>query len=422
METIRRNEVEIMAPVGCYESLHAALDAGANSIYFGVEQLNMRAKSAFNFTLDDLAKIVDLAHQRGVKAYLTVNTILYDADLDDMRRIMDRAQSEGIDAVIASDQAAIAYARRIGLEVHISTQLNLSNIEAVAFYAQYADVMVLARELSIEQIEALHREIEQRDLRGPSGQRIRIEMFAHGALCMAISGKCYLSLHLTGCSANRGSCRQICRRSYTATDRETGDQIELDGPYMMSPKDLCTIDFLDRFLDAGVRVLKIEGRARSGEYVKRVVECYDAALHAIEEGTYTPEQAAQWKEQLQTVFNRGFWSGYYMGERSGEWSRKYGSSATMRKLFIGKITNFFAHIGVAEIAVEANPVSVGEEVFVSGETTGIVEFTVDEIRVALHPVAEAPQGVFCSIKTPQPVRRGDKLYKMVPVSSTPTAQ
>ena len=379
--TVKRSDVEIMAPVGCYESLAAAVQAGADSIYFGVEQLNMRARSSFNFTLDDLSRIVSEAGRHGIKTYLTVNTILYDEDLPEMRRIMDRARSEGVDAVIASDQAAIFYARSIGLEVHISTQLNLSNIETVAFYAQYADVVVLARELSLAQ---------------------------------AVSGKCYLSLHESAHSANRGSCRQICRRAYTVRDRESGEELVVDNKYIMSPKDLCTVDFLDRFLDAGVRVLKIEGRARSADYVKRVVECYDEALRAIEEGTYTPERAEQWKERLRTVFNRGFWGGYYMGARAGEWSRTYGSSATVRKVYVGKVTNYFARIGVIELQVEAAPLSVGEPVFLTGETTGVVEFVVEEIRVALKPVQEAPQGVLCSIKVPTLIRRGDKLFKTVP--------
>lgn len=346
--TVKRSDVEIMAPVGCYESLAAAVQAGADSIYFGVEQLNMRARSSFNFTLDDLSRIVSEAGRHGIKTYLTVNTILYDEDLPEMRRIMDRARSEGVDAVIASDQAAIFYARSIGLEVHISTQLNLSNIETVAFYAQYADVVVLARELSLAQVRAIADGIRSRDLRGPKGEPLRIEMFAHGALCMAVSGKCYLSLHESAHSANRGSCRQICRRAYTVRDRESGEELVVDNKYIMSPKDLCTVDFLDRFLDAGVRVLKIEGRARSADYVKRVVECYDEALRAIEEGTYTPERAEQWKERLRTVFNRGFWGGYYMGARAGEWSRTYGSSATVRKVYVGKVTNYFARIGVIE--------------------------------------------------------------------------
>ena len=419
MEKIKRDEIEIMAPVGCYESLAAAVQAGADSIYFGVEQLNMRARSSFNFTLDDLARIVATARENGIRTYLTVNTILYDEDLPEMRRILDRARREGVDAVIASDQAAIFYARSIGLEVHISTQLNVSNIESVAFYAQYADVVVLARELSLAQVQAIRRGILERDIRGPHGKPVKIEMFAHGALCMAISGKCYLSLHHTNCSANRGSCRQICRRAYEVRDKDTGEELEIENHYIMSPKDLCTVDFLDRFLEAGVRVLKIEGRARSAEYVKRVVECYDEALRAIEAGTYTPEKAEAWKQRLQTVFNRGFWGGYYLGERAGQWSSHYGSSATMRKVYVGKVTNYFSRIGVAEILVEAAPLEAGEEVFITGETTGVLEFTAEDIRVALKSAERVPQGVYCSVKTPSPVRRGDKLNKMVPSGKVP---
>lgn len=410
---MKRSDIEIMAPVGSYESLMAAIGAGADSVYFGVEQLNMRARSSFNFTLDDLAKIVSIAKKNGIKTYLTVNTIMYDRDLPVMRAVMDRAKAEGIDAVIVSDQAAIFYARSIGLEVHISTQLNLSNIESVAFYAQYADVVVLARELDIQQVNDIYRQIHERNIRGPRGELVKIEMFAHGALCMAISGKCYLSLHDASCSANRGSCRQICRRSYEVRDRDTGAELVIENNYIMSPKDLCTIDFLDRFIGAGVRVLKIEGRARSAEYVKRVVECYGEALKAIEDGTYTEEKAEAWKARLATVFNRGFWGGYYMGQRAGEWSDSYGSSATKRKVYVGKVTNYFKKLGVAEILVEASTLSTGEEAFIMGETTGVVEFVPDEIRVNLKPVDETVQGQYCSLKVPQLVRRGDKLYKMV---------
>ena len=410
---MKRSDIEIMAPVGSYESLMAAIGAGADSVYFGVEQLNMRARSSFNFTLDDLAKIVSIAKENNVKTYLTVNTIMYDQDLPVMRKVMDRAKAEGIDAVIVSDQAAIFYARSIDLEVHISTQLNLSNIESVAFYAQYADVMVLARELNIQQVRSIYDQIRERNIRGPRGELVKIEMFAHGALCMAISGKCYLSLHDTSCSANRGSCRQICRRSYEVRDRDTGAELVIENNYIMSPKDLCTIDFLDRFIEAGVRVLKIEGRARSAEYVKRVVECYGEALKAIEEGTYTEDKIEAWKTRLATVFNRGFWGGYYMGQRAGEWCDSYGSAATKRKVYVGKVTNYFKNIGVAEILVEASTLSIGEKVLIMGETTGVVEFVPDEIRVDLKPVDKAEQGVYCSVKVPQLIRRGDKLYKMV---------
>lgn len=410
---IKRSDIEIMAPVGSYESLAAALQAGADSVYFGVGQLNMRARSSYNFTLDDLSRIVAAASEKGVKTYLTVNTILYDEDLPAMRLVMDRAKQEGVDAVIVSDQAAIFYARSIGLEVHISTQLNLSNIESVEFYASFADVVVLARELGLHQVRAIYDAIRERDVRGPKGELVKIEMFAHGALCMAVSGKCYLSLHDSAASANRGNCRQICRRSYELRDRDTGAELVVDNEYIMSPRDLCTIDFLDKFLDAGVRVLKIEGRARSGEYVKRVVECYDEALTAIEDGTYTAERIEAWKMRLSEVFNRGFWGGYYMGARAGEWSSAYGSSATKRKVYVGRVTNFFKNISVAEVLVEATTVGPGEECFIMGETTGVAEFVPEEIYVNEKPVGEARQGEYCSLKVPSLVRRGDKLYKFV---------
>ena len=412
--TVKRSDVEIMAPVGCYESLAAAVQAGADSIYFGVEQLNMRARSSFNFTLDDLARIVATARENGIRTYLTVNTILYDEDLPEMRRILDRARREGVDAVIASDQAAIFYARSIGLEVHISTQLNVSNIESVAFYAQYADVVVLARELSLAQVQAIRRGILERDIRGPHGKPVKIEMFAHGALCMAISGKCYLSLHHTNCSANRGSCRQICRRAYEVRDKDTGEELEIENHYIMSPKDLCTVDFLDRFIGSGVRVLKIEGRARGAEYVKRVVECYDEALRAIEAGTYTPALAAGLKERLATVFNRGFWEGYYAGRPVAEHSQHYGSAATRRKVYVGKVTNFYKRISVAEVLVEAAPLSVGEDIFFMGATTGIAEQTLAELHdTDGTPAQSVAQGTLCAVHTDTPIHRGDQLYKFV---------
>ena len=410
---IKRKEIEIMAPVGSYESLMAAVRAGADSVYFGVEQLNMRARSSFNFTLEDLGRIVATARENGVKTYLTVNTVIYDGDLPVMRAVMERAKAEGVDAVIVSDQAAIFYAREVGLEVHISTQLNVSNIETLAFYAQFADVVVLARELNLKQVAEIYRQIRERDIRGPRGELVTIEMFAHGALCMAVSGKCYLSLHDSLNSANRGACRQICRRAYEVRDRDTGEELVIENHHIMSPKDLCTIDFLDRFIGAGVRVLKIEGRARSAEYVKRVVECYDEAVRAVEAGTYTPERAAEWKARLTTVFNRGFWGGYYMGQKAGEWSDVYGSAATKRKVYVGKVTNYFRNVGVAEILVEAAPLAVGEEVFMTGETTGIVEFTAEEIRFEHKKTDSVEQGKTCSLKVPEPVRRGDRLYKMV---------
>ena len=412
--SIKRSDIEIMAPVGCMESLHAAIAAGADAIYFGVGVLNMRARSSVNFTLDDLAEIVRTAHEANVKTYLTVNTILYDNEMEDMRAIIGRAAAEGVDAIIAADVAAIMYAREKGVEVHISTQCNISNISAVEFYAQWADVVVLARELSLEQIAYISQQIEERDIRGPKGEKVRIEMFAHGALCMSISGKCYLSEHEEHCSANRGACRQICRRKYLITDIQTGRELTVDGRYVLSPKDLCTVDFLDKFIGAGVRVLKIEGRARGAEYVKRVVECYDAALLAIENDEYTPEYATSLKERLATVFNRGFWEGYYAGRDVAEHSNHYGSSATYRKVYIGKVTNFFKKISVAEVLVEAAPLCEGDELLWMGETTGVVEMKAEGIVFEEQVVKEVTQGKYCSIKMPQPLRRGDKLYKMVP--------
>ena len=402
-----------MAPVGCMESLHAAINAGADAIYFGVGVLNMRAKSAVNFTLDDLANIVQIAHAAGVKTYLTVNTILYDNEMEAVREVIDRAVKEGIDAVIAADVAAIMYCRKVGMEVHISTQCNISNVEAAEFYAQWADVVVLARELSLEQIASITQELERRDVRGPRGERLRVEMFAHGALCMAISGKCYLSEHETGCSANRGACRQLCRRKYTITDKETGAALDVDGRYVLSPKDLCTVDFLDKFIGAGVRVLKIEGRARGAEYVKRVVECYDEALRAMERGEYTRELATSLKERLETVFNRGFWNGYYAGRPTVEHSENYGSSATKQKVYVGKVTNFFKKISVAEIQIEASTLDAGDTIFFMGATTGVVEQTAEEIHLANAPVAGVKQGDLCSIKIHEPIHRGDKLYKEI---------
>ncbi len=342
-----------MAPVGSWESLRGAIQGGADAVYFGVGALNMRSASSANFSLDDLAKIIGICREHGLKSYLTVNTVLYDDDLAAMRKIMDRAKTEGVTAVIASDLAAILYARSIDLPVHISTQLNVSNVDALAFYAQFADVVVPARELSLRQVGALHEQIVARDLRGPGGEPVKIELFAHGALCMAVSGKCYLSLHEAGFSANRGACRQLCRRSYEVRDKETGYELAIENQYIMSPKDLCTIDFLDEVIGAGVRVLKIEGRARSAEYVKRVCECYNEALEALAAGEYTPQRAGAWKKRLETVFNRGFWSGYYLGQRLGEWSRNYGSAATERKVYIGRVTNYFSRPGVAEIVPEA---------------------------------------------------------------------
>ena len=404
-----------MAPCGCYEALHAAIAAGADSVYFGVGQLNMRSASAANFTLDDLAKIVAIAHQHGKKAYLTVNTVVYEGEIETLHALLDRAAEEKVDAVIVSDQAAILYARSKGLEVHISTQLSISNSETVRFYSQWADTVVLARELSLEQVRGVYDKIERENICGPNGEKVKIEMFAHGALCMSVSGKCYLSLHATGCSANRGACRQICRHAYKLVDRDTGEELNAEGTYLLSPKDLCTIDFLDRFVDAGVRVLKIEGRARPAEYVKRVVECYDRALRAIEHGSFTPEKIAKLKAELSTVFNRGFWGGYYLNQPVVELSQNYGSSATVKKVYVGKVTNVFKKIKVAEVLVEASPLELGQKILISGETTGAVEFKPDQIWVDERPAEVAVQGKKCSIKLPQPVHRGDRLYKYVPV-------
>ena len=409
---MKRTDIEIMAPVGSYESLYAAINAGANSVYFGIGQLNMRSASAANFTADDMAEINRIAHEHGVKTYLTVNTIIYDTELKLMHEVVDRAKAEGVDAIIASDLAVILYAYHVGVEVHISTQCNISNSEAAKFYSQWADVVVLARELSLEQIAMVHKAIVEQDIRGPKGELLKIEMFSHGALCMSISGKCYLSEHETACSANRGACRQICRRKYTIQDKDSGEMLDIDGRYILSPKDLCTVDFLDKFIAAGVSVLKIEGRARGAEYVKRVVECYDLALRAIERGEYSREYAEELKVTLSKVFNRGFWGGYYACAKGVEHSTNYGSSATRRKVYVGKVTNYFKRLGVAEVLIEAAPLAVGDEILWMGETTGCVEQIVGEIRLDLNPVQSVKQGDVCSIKVEgSEIRRGDKLYK-----------
>ena len=403
-----------MAPVGSYEALNAAIAAGADSVYFGVEQLNMRAASSVNFTLDDLAEIVRVAHAAGVKTYLTVNIVIYDDELPVMRRIIDRAVAEGIDAIIATDLAAILYASEVGMEVHISTQSNISNVEAVRLFSQWADVVVLARELSLEQIASISEQIDKQNICGPRGEKVRIEMFAHGAMCMSISGKCYLSEHESHHSANRGACRPICRRKYTITDKETGHALDIDGQYVLSPKDLCTIDFLDKFIGAGVRVLKIEGRARGGEYVKRVVECYNEALMLMERGEYNAESVAPLKERLRTVFNRDFWGGYYAAKSMVEHSQHYGSSATLKKVYMGKVTNYFKRIGVAEVLVEACEVQEGDDLLFMGEKTGVVEQKAEGIMLDEKPTTGAKQGDYISLKTVQEVRRGDKVYKEVP--------
>lgn len=410
----KRTDIDLMAPVGSYESLMAAIQAGSNSIYFGIEQLNMRARSSNNFTFDDLRNIVSICEEHNVKTYLTVNTIIYDEEMEKMHKVVDAAAENHVTAIIASDIAVMQYARSKGVEVHASTQLNISNIEAVAFFAQFCDVMVTARELSLEQVKYITEQIRQRDIRGPKGELVKIEIFCHGALCMAVSGKCYLSLHEYNHSANRGACLQACRRAYRVTDIESGDELEIDNKYIMSPKDLCTIGFVNKIIDAGVSVLKIEGRARSCEYVKTVVECYDEALNSCFDGTYDREKIDGWKKRLETVFNRGFWDGYYMGQRLGEWSEVYGSRATKTKVYLGKVLNFFSKINVAEIKLEtAEELSVGDEILITGTTTGALQQTVDEIREDLKPVPKVVQGSLFSIKTNDVVRRGDKLYKIV---------
>ena len=404
---------EVMAPVGSRESLAAAIKAGADSVYFGIGQLNMRSHSANHFTIDDLREIASICSEAGVKTYLTVNTIIYGEDLEQMRLICDAAHAAGISAVIASDVAVMVYCREIGQEVHLSTQLNISNIEALKFYAQFADVVVLARELNMDQVAAIHREIEAQNICGPSGRQIQIEMFCHGALCMAVSGKCYMSLADAGRSANRGECIQICRRSYLLTDAETGNQIEVDNKYLMSPKDLKTVRFIDRLMQSGVRVFKIEGRARGPEYVYTVVRCYKEAIQAVLDGTFTEEKKDEWDERLATVFNRGFWDGYYQGQRLGEWNKNYGSNATERKQLVGKVVKYFSRLGVAEVAVEASEFSLGDKLLITGPTTGALWLTADEIRFDLKPVATAPQHKLVSIPVPEKVRPNDKLFKLI---------
>jgi putative protease len=408
--------IEIMAPVGSYESLMAAIQAGAGSVYFGVEHLNMRARSANNFTLDDLKEIALRAGKAGVKTYLTVNTVVFDEEAETLKKILHAAKEAGVSAVIASDLAVIQSCRAIGMEVHISTQLNITNYETVKFYAQFADVMVLAREMNIGRVWEISNKIKADNLRGPGGELIRLEMFVHGALCMATSGKCYLSLHEMNSSANRGSCMQSCRRAYVVTDKETGAQLEIENDYIMSPKDLKTIHFLNKILDAGVSVLKIEGRARSADYVKCVVECYREAANACLEGSFNAEKVAEWDKRLATVFNRGFWDGYYLGQRLGEWSGNYGSLATKRRVYLGKVTNFYNNIGVGEIKLETGSLKPGDEIQVTGLSSGVIQTVVEEVRVALEPVDEAPKGSYCSVAMPSKVRRSDKVYKIVDAS------
>ncbi|MDO5447159.1 MAG: peptidase U32 family protein [Prevotellaceae bacterium] len=411
MDTVPR--YEIMAPVGSRESLSAALQAGANSVYFGIGKLNMRSHSANHFTIDDLKEIAQICHEHDVKSYLTVNTVIYGEDIETMHEIVDAAVEAKISAIIACDIAVMLYCRQRGMEVHLSTQLNISNIEALKFYAQFADVVVLARELNLDQVAEIYRQIEEQNVCGPSGEHVRIEMFCHGALCMAISGKCYMSLDNAGRSANRGECMQICRRSYVVTDRETGDELEIDNKYVMSPKDLKTIRFIDRMMKAGVRVFKIEGRARSAEYVYTVVSCYKEAIAATVEGTFTDEKKNLWDERLSTVFNRGFWNGYYLGQRLGEWNKNYGSNATEKKEYIAKGVRYFSNLGVAEFKMEAGTLKKGDKLLITGPTTGVIYLTADEIRFDLQPVEEAFKGQSISIPVPEKVRPSDKLYKLV---------
>jgi len=417
-------EIEIMAPAGNFECLMAAIQGGAGSVYFGIGNLNMRSHSANNFQPEDLPKIVQICSEHNVKSYLTLNIVLYQPDLAPMRHALDEAKKAGVTAVIASDMAAILYARSIGLEVHISTQLNVSNVEALKFYAQFADVVVLARELNMEQVKEISETIASEKIKGPKGELVKLEMFCHGALCMAVSGKCYLSLHHYNASANRGACFQLCRRGYEVTDLETGTKLEIDNKWIMSPKDLCTIEFMDKLMDAGVSVFKIEGRARSAEYVKIVTQSYAQAAAHVQKGTFTPEIASSLKEHLSTVFNRGFWDGYYMGAKMGEWSEVYGNKSQVKKTYVAKVTNFFSKLGVAEVLVESGEINVGDNILIIGPSTGVIEMKVPEIRVDLKSVEKAVKGNLCSIPVSNDgegncscsserevkLRRSDKIY------------
>ena len=410
---MKREDFELMAPVGSYESLMAAIQGGANSVYFGIEKLNMRANSSNNFTINDLENIVKICDENNLNSYLTVNIVIYDTELKLMREIIDAAKKNNVTAIIASDLSVINYARSIGVEVHISTQVNISNIESLKFFSQFADVVVLARELSLDQVAEISKAIKKENITGPAGNLVKIEMFIHGALCMAISGKCYLSLHEKNYSANRGACLQTCRKAYTVTEKESGNQLEIDNEYIMSPKDLCTIKFLNKVLDAGVTILKIEGRARPAEYVKTVSECYNEAVEAYLDGSYGEEKIKEWTSRLSAVFNRGFWDGYYLGQKMGEWSHKYGSRATKRKIYIGKTTNYFTKIKVAEFLIESHDLKVNDEILITGPTTGVVQIKVKEIRVDLKNTEKAEKGVLCSVPMDTLIRRSDKIYKIV---------
>ena len=408
-----KQNIEIMAPVGSYEALSAAIQAGAGSVYFGIGKLNMRSRSAKNFTLNDLRQLAETCNAHGVKSYVTVNTVIYDEEMDEMHQLLDAIKDNGISAIIASDQSVIQYARQIGIEVHMSTQCNITNLEAVKYYSQFADVMVTARELNIDQVKHITEEIERRQIRGPHGELVRIEVFCHGALCMAISGKCNLSQDLFNSSSNRGACLQLCRRGYDVKEREEGYELALENQYIMSPKDLCTLPFLDRVLDAGVEVLKIEGRGRSPEYTKMTVEVYHEAVKAIQEGTFTQDKIDAWMERLKSVYNRGFWDGYYLGRRTFEWSEQYGSQATQTKLFIGTVTNYFSRLSVAEIRIETHNLNINDPFMIIGPTTGVYEDGVRELRLDDGPVPRAVKGDLCSIPVKAVVRRGDKVYKII---------
>ncbi|MCF8293241.1 MAG: U32 family peptidase [Chitinophagaceae bacterium] len=409
-----KRSIELMSPAGSYESLMAAINAGCNSVYFGVEQLNMRARSSINFTLDDLKRIAEIGKEHDVKTYLTLNTILYDHDMNLMRSIVDAAKQNGINAIIASDHAVMNYAKKIGMEIHISTQANVSNIDTVEFYAAYADVIVLARELSLKQVADISREIKRRQITGPSGRLIEVEIFAHGALCMAVSGKCYLSLHSHFASANRGACIQNCRRSYVVTDKQDGIELEIDNEFIMSAKDLCTIDFIDQILDAGVSVLKLEGRGRSVDYVHTVTRCYNEAIDAYLDGSYSKEKITKWKSELETVFNRGFWDGYYLGRQMGEWCNENGSKSTVKKIYIGKGLKYFEQAGVGEFLCESHSLAEGDEIMISGPTTGYLQFRINGLRVDGKQAANASKGETFTLALEQKIRPSDKVYKLIP--------
>jgi putative protease len=411
MQTLPK--IELLSPAGSYEALIAAIQAGCNSVYFGVEQLNMRSRSSNNFTLEDLEKIAEIAKENNIKTYITINTVLYDHDITLMKRIVQSAKDNGINAIIAADHAVINFAHKIGMPVHISTQANISNIDTIEFYSTYADVMVMARELSLKQVADITREIKRRDITGPSGKPVRIEIFGHGALCMAISGKCYLSLHSNFASANRGACIQNCRKSYIVTDKEEGTEFEIDNEYIMSAKDLCTIGFLDQVIDSGIVVLKIEGRGRSADYVYTVTECYREAIDSYYSGTYTAEKVTAWMKRLETVFNRGFWDGYYLGKTMGEWNDEYGSKATKKKIYIAKGQKFFERTSIGEFLMESHHLSLGEEIIITGPTTGFLQTVITELRVNDHSVEKVNKGETFTMKVSERIRPSDKLYKMV---------